>query len=328
MRTRLLVVALVLGCSPKSSGPAAPAAGSQPPVARIGAAVITMAQVDQAAGDKLYEVRSEALNRLIDERILGERAKKAGVSVDKLIESEMKVAPPSEEDIKQVYEQTKASGRQLPPLPEVRNDIVGFLTKRNQDQNRGAYIAKLRQESKVELMLPMPRVQVAAVGPSKGDPKAPITIIEFSDFQCPFCSRAEQVVDQVMAAYPGKIRVVFRDFPLAFHPNAQKAAEGALCAGDQGKYWEMHGKLFANQSALDVPALKTYAKDLGIDGDKFGKCLDGGTKAKEVEASMKAGSDVGVTGTPAFFINGQRLTGAQPIEKFKEIIDRELKSAG
>ena len=129
---------------------------------------------------------------------------------------------------------------------------------------------------------------------------------------------------KVMKAYDGKVRVVYRDFPLPIHPQAQKAAEAAHCAGDQGKYWEMHEKLFANQKALEPTALKGYAKDIGLDQGKFDKCLDSGEKAKVVETNRKAGEKVGVTGTPAFFVNGVQLTGAQPFEEFKTIIDGEL----
>jgi protein-disulfide isomerase len=169
---------------------------------------------------------------------------------------------------------------------------------------------------------------VAAEGPAMGEEKAPVTIVEFSDYQCPFCSRAEDTVKKVLDSYKGKVRLVFRDYPLPFHPQAQKASEAAHCAGDQGKYWQMHEKLFANQSALGVPQLKDHAKGLGLDAAKFDKCLDSGEKAKIVETSKKAGDEAGVNGTPAFFINGRPLSGAREFEKFKEIIDYELANNG
>jgi protein-disulfide isomerase len=180
-------------------------------------------------------------------------------------------------------------------------------------------------------MLPpllLPKVEVAADGPSKGDPNAPVTIVEFSDFECPFCGRAEDAVNKVMDTYKGKVRLVYRDYPLEFHAKAQKASEAALCAGDQGKYWEMHAKLFANQKALEPAQLKQHAKEVGVDSGKFDKCLDGGDKKQDVDKHKKAGEEAGVTGTPAFFINGRPLTGAQPFEKFKEIIDHELGATG
>ena len=198
-------------------------------------------------------------------------------------------------------------------------------------ETRKVYLDKLRAEAKVETLLPpllLPKIEVAATGPSRGPAKAPVTIVEFSDFECPYCVRAEEAVKQVLAAYPDKVRLVYRDYPLPIHARAQKASEAALCAGDQGKYWEMHEKLFANHKELEIDKLKQHAKDLALDAARFGKCLDSGEKATVVEASKKAGEEAGVTGTPAFFINGRPLTGAQPFEKFKEIIDHELRASG
>jgi protein-disulfide isomerase len=173
-----------------------------------------------------------------------------------------------------------------------------------------------------------PKVEVAAEGPARGEDKAPVTIVEFSDFQCPFCGRAEETVKLVLDKYKGKVRLVYRDYPLPFHNMAQKASEAAHCAGDQGKYWQMHEKLFANQTALAVPQLKDHAKGLGLDASKFDKCLDSGEKTKIVDASKKAGDEAGVNGTPAFFINGRLISGARPFENFKEIIDYELSNGG
>jgi protein-disulfide isomerase len=161
----------------------------------------------------------------------------------------------------------------------------------------------------------------------KGDPNAPVTIIEFSDYECPFCGKYfEQTYPQIKEEYvdTGKVRLVFRDFPLGFHDYAQKAGEAAECAGEQGKYWEMHDKLFENQDSLDVSSLKQYAQDIGLDTASFNSCLDSGMMEDEVKSDMDEGQDYGVTGTPAFFINGIPLTGAQPFSAFKEIIDAEL----
>ena len=129
-----------------------------------------------------------------------------------------------------------------------------------------------------------------------------------------------------MKAYPDKVRLVFRQFPLEFHKQAPKAAEAALCANDQGKFWEMHDTLFANQKELEVPKLKEYAKKVGLDTAKFDKCLDSGEKAATIKADQEAGAKVGVNGTPAFFINGIMISGAQPLDEFKSIIDSELKA--
>jgi protein-disulfide isomerase len=288
-----------------------------------------IAQVEAEHQEKLFAAKSQALEAMIDKRLIEAKAKAEGLTPEKLIEREVtsKATEPTAEEVQQVYDRTKASGRQLPPFEQVKGDIVNFLKDQKSGQGRGEFMAKLRKEANVEVKLtpPLPpKVEVAAEGPSKGPEKAPVTIVTFSDFECPFCSRAETTVKQVMDTYPGKIRLVFRDYPLPFHPNAQKASEAAHCAADQGKYWEMHEKLFANQQALTVPQLKEHAKGIGLDQAKFDKCLDGGDKASIVVANKKAGDEAGVSGTPAFFINGRMLSGAQPFEKFKPLIDAEL----
>jgi protein-disulfide isomerase len=238
-----------------------------------------------------------------------------------------KLGEPSDQEVRDLYQRAKASGRPVPPLEQARPDIARFLKQQKAQEALRGYYDRLRAEAKVEVLLSPwrpPRVEVAAEGPSKGPAKAPVTIVEFSDFECPYCGRAEAVVSQVLATYGDKVRLVYRDYPLPMHPSAPKAAEAAHCAADQGKYWEMHGKLFANQRGLAVEALKGYAGELGLDSAKFGACLDSGEKAKVVEAHRKAGDEAGVSGTPAFFVNGVLLSGAQPFEAFKQLVDAEL----
>ncbi|MCX6767227.1 MAG: thioredoxin domain-containing protein [Candidatus Micrarchaeota archaeon] len=159
---------------------------------------------------------------------------------------------------------------------------------------------------------------------ARGDANASVTIIEFSDYQCPYCGAVEPTIEKVMADYAGKVKLYFKNFPLSFHEFAQKASEAAECANDQGKFWEMHDKLFADQGALAVTDLKKYAKDLGLDTAKFNACLDGGQKTAVVQADFDEGSANGVSGTPAFFINGELLVGAQPYSEFKTVIDAAL----
>src|SRR5450631_56171 len=163
--------------------------------------------------------------------------------------------------------------------------------------------------------------------PVKGPASAPITLVAWSDFQCPFCSRAVPTVRQVEDAYKGKVRIAFKQFPLPFHDKAHLAAEAALAANEQGKFWQMHDKLFANQQALDRPSLEKYAQELGLDMAKFKAALDSGKFKDKVDAEDKEGAAFGVTGTPTFFINGTRLVGAQPFESFKAAIDKELKGS-
>ena len=160
-----------------------------------------------------------------------------------------------------------------------------------------------------------------------GDKNAPVTIVEFSDYECPFCERFySQTFGQIEDKYikTGKVKFVYRDFPLSFHANAQKAAEAAECAGEQGKYFEMNKKLFEGGVSGGVTSFKQYASDIGLDKTEFNTCLDSGTMAPEVQKDFIDGQKAGVSGTPAFFINGKLLTGAQPFSAFKQIIDGEL----
>ncbi len=161
-----------------------------------------------------------------------------------------------------------------------------------------------------------------------GKKDAPVTIVEFSDYECPFCARFHtQTFGELKKQYidTGKVKFVYRDFPLSFHQNAQKAAEAAECAGNQDKYWEMHEKLFTQGVAGGVTAFKQYAKDIKVKDQKaFEKCLDEGETASEIRKDFSDGQRVGVQGTPAFFVNGQEISGAQPFQVFQQLIDAEL----
>jgi protein-disulfide isomerase len=174
---------------------------------------------------------------------------------------------------------------------------------------------------------PAPTVEVSEDDdPVLGDANAPVTIIEFSDYECPFCTRFwSQTLPQIKTNYidTGQVKLVYRDFPLGFHANAQKAAEAAECAEDQGKYWEMHDKLFET-GALDVSSLKQHAADLGLDSSQFDSCLDTGKYTSEVQKDIQDGAAAGVSGTPSFFINGVKVVGAQPYAAFQQIIDSQL----
>ncbi|MGB8294425.1 MAG: thioredoxin domain-containing protein [Polyangia bacterium] len=160
--------------------------------------------------------------------------------------------------------------------------------------------------------------------PMRGPKNAPITVVLFSDFQCPFCGRVEPSLTELEKAYPGKVRVFWKNFPLSFHNNAKPAAEAAMAANEQGKFWEMHDKLFANQQNLDAASLEKYAKEIGLDMTKFKVAVDSHKFVAQIEADTKQGSSLGVQGTPASFLNGHFINGAQPFDAFKKIADEEL----
>jgi protein-disulfide isomerase len=161
--------------------------------------------------------------------------------------------------------------------------------------------------------------------PAKGPAEAAVTIVEFSDFQCPYCSRVLPTLDRIQQSYGDKVRLVFRQFPLrSIHPQAQKAAEASLCAHDQQKFWEMHDAMFGDAKQLGIDQLKAKAASLGLDTEAFNECLDSSRHAEQVQGDVVAGSQAGVTGTPAMFVNGRFLSGAQPYEAIAKLIDEEL----
>jgi protein-disulfide isomerase len=170
------------------------------------------------------------------------------------------------------------------------------------------------------------RVDVGAA-PVRGPKDALVTVVVFSDFQCPFCGKVEPTLAKVLEAYPGKVRVVWKDFPLSFHPNALPAALAARAAGEQGKFWEMHDRLFANQQGLDRAGLERHAEALGLDMGRFRASLDSQKSKADVMADQRQGVTAGVAGTPAFFVNGVLLSGALPFESFKSAIDEQLTRA-
>jgi protein-disulfide isomerase len=340
MRIRSLVAVLVCvtACSSTSAQPAKQLSPNEV-VAKVGAASITLAEVDDKAlqqptsafgsmklSQAIYEARRAIIEDLVANALMDQEAKARGIDRSALIEQEIasKVSTVSDSEIAQWYQsnQNRVGGRSL---DEVRQPIRTYLTQERMELARQQFVDALRVKTPVRVMLDAPRQTVAAAkGAAKGPATAPVEIIEFSDFQCPFCLRANPTVDQVMKTYGERVRFVYRHFPLGNHPNARPAAEASECAAEQGKFWEYHDRLFANPSKLGDADLKQHAAALGLDGSKFNACVDSRKYKAQVDADMKAGEEAGVSGTPAFFVNGRMLSGAQPFESFKRLIDEEL----
>lgn len=350
LKTSLVVLAsaaLLVGCNkPAETGGTAGAAGAasaenpSTPVAKYNDTTITLKDVDAKIAAQLrqmekqkFELRQQTAEQMVLEALVKAEAAKVGKTDEEWVKAQLddKLPKPSDEEINKVFEENKA---RMPPgatVESMREQIIGFLQKDKGREVAMALFNDLKTKANFKMLYEAPeepRVQVAAIGPSRGPADAKVTIVEFSDFECPFCGRGEEAVTQVMEKYAGKVRVVFRHFPLSFHANAPKAAEASMCADDQGKFWEMHKVLFANRTALTVEDLKKHAASIGLDQGKFDSCLDTGAKKSLVDADTKAGSEVGVSGTPAFFINGKLLSGAQPFSEFEKIIDAELKKGG
>ncbi len=277
-----------------------------------------------------YSTETSALDQLLTEKLLEEEAKSRGLDgIEALvkIEIEDKTPAPTEEEIQSFYEVMKRQLRGA-PLETVRPDVTAELLRRKQSERGQAFIAELKERRSASTSLPfpdLPRVEVSVDDdPSRGPDNATVTIVQFAEYQCPYCGKANASIEQVFDAYDGKVRMVYRDFPLSFHDRAIPAAIAANCAGEQDKYWEMHKLLMANQRALEEADLLSYAQTLGLDVTAWNTCREDPAQEAEVQADIKDGAALGVTGTPAFFINGIMLSGAQPYSRFKEIIDREL----
>jgi protein-disulfide isomerase len=274
-------------------------------------------------------MRRQALDELIGRLLLEREAKARGMTVDALEKAEITdKAAVSDAEAKAFYDANRAHFGTTPEDKALRQIREGLGQQRTRER-RAAFTKELREKHAVKVLLEPYRVPLA-VGdaPVRGNPAAPVTVVEFSDFQCPYCGQARPTVMRVLHTYGDRVRWVFRHFPLDFHSDAKKAGEAAVCAGDQGHFWEMHDRLFAHQDQLDVPDLKKHAAALGLDTAAFDACLDSGRHAAVVEADSEEGARLGVSGTPAFFIDGRPLVGAQPFDTFAEIIDDELARVG
>jgi len=270
---------------------------------------------------KYRAIRETALRRLLDDE-----SKRRNLSVEDLIkaETDAKVADPSDAELKAYYDAQKE--RLGKSLDEVTGVIRETLRKPKVDAARQQYFLGLLEKADLQILVDAPRVEVAAdPARRRGNPYAPVQIIEFSDYQCPYCRRAQPVLAAVLAKYGDKVSHSFRDFPLRdIHPRAQEAAEAARCAGDQGKFWEFHTLLYDNFGQLARENLTAHAQSLQLDAAAFAGCLDSNKYTDAVEADLQLGLRSGVSSTPNFFINGIPVVGAQPQSAFEQVIDAEL----
>ena len=272
-----------------------------------------------------HDVLEASLRQLVLERLLELEAARTGTTVA-AVEADIQAAaaPVRDQDIETFYERNQDRiGR---PLAEVAGQIRTFLERQALVRARGELFAALEARFGVDYLLDPLRFEVAADGfAARGEPDAAVTIVEFSDFECPFCVRVQPTLERVMEQYAGRVRLVYRHFPLtSIHPQAWKAAEASLCAGEQDRFWEYHDVLFAEQHAMTVPDLKEKARRIGLAGAEFDACLDSGRHSEAVRKDLLAGTAAGVSGTPAFFVNGRFLSGAVPYDHFAELIDDEV----
>ena len=308
-------------------------------VARVGDIVVTIGELDDAwhrndAGSRmqllqeLYDTRRRALDIVIGEHLIEREARAQGMTREELLSAELpsRTRPVTDAEIDRIYELNKnAFGDRT--LEQIRPEIRSAIEQQRPNQAMHEFMRELRDQAEdVSVTLDPPRqeIEVLPDDPARGPEDAPIVMVEFSDFQCPYCQRATVALDLLMERYDGQIRFVYKDYPLPSHTEAFKAAEAGNCAHEQGMFWEFHDKLFAAQDSLDMESLQLYAAELGLDHDQFAACLNDDRYADRVEQDLKIGRQYGVSSTPTVFINGRTVTGAVPVEMLETIIEEEL----
>ncbi len=284
----------------------------------------------QAEADRNHDdVLRSFLRDLVHRRLLDLEAGRTGTTVDAMLASVRASAPPVET---QAVERFYLQNRDRIPysLAAVADQIRAYLRQQAEQRAEAEFLSALERRFAVDYRLEPFRIAVDADGfAARGPADAPVTIVEFSDFECPFCASILPALKRAEQEYAGKLRVVYRHFPLTeIHAHAQKAAEAALCAGEQGGFWELHDLMFAEQGALSVPDLKDKAGRIGLDRTGFDACLDSGRHYETVRADIRAAAVAGVSGTPALFVNGRPLSGAVPFETIAAAIDDELDRLG
>ncbi len=274
-----------------------------------------------------YDGRRKALDAVLGGYLLQREAASRGMSVERLLAAELpkRAAPVTDGEIRQMYERSL-------PLPggmsfdQVKPMATTYLQQQHLDDARTRFVGELRESAHVTIRLEPPRQPVANtdVDPARGFASAPIQLVEFSDFECPYCKQLEPVLTRIRDKYGDRLRLVWKDFPLPIHSQARGAAEAARCAGDQGHFWEYHDLLFANQQSLAPDDLKRHAATMKLDLGQFAACFERGQHRAEVTADLEEGTRQGIEATPTVFINGRAVIGAQPFDVYETLIQEEL----
>jgi len=330
------LASLLLACAPETNAQSPPANSL---AATVGDLAITQADVARhwQSADPVtfarirqqhYENSRRALDDLIAAHLLYLEATKRGLTVDQLLEHEIpkRVAQATDDDLRETYD--KLPG--VPParsIGDVRKVALPVLERQRRAEARNVYIDELRAAAAVTIYLDPPRTVVKASGSdrSRGTGSAPVELVEFADFQCPYCARASSVMEKILAKYGDRVRVVWKDFPLPNHTDAFRAAQAGRCSDEQQMFWPYHDRLFASQSALKRTDLRKYASEVGLDERAFEECFDSQRHAKSITQDLEDGRRAGVSSTPTVFINGRRISGAAPFEAYEAVILEELR---
>jgi protein-disulfide isomerase len=300
-------------------------------VAEVGGVKVTMGELEQEESARLlsahyqyYQAETRALNELIDKKLLEQKAKSENLTVDQLVDRDIKsqVKDPTEDQMKVYYEGLETDQ----PYAAVREKILEKIRSVRMEKVRSGYVTALRVQTTVYVTLAPPRANVDLQNAQMiGPQKAPVTIVEFADYECPYCQKVAADVKKLQADLGDRVAFTYKDFPI--HSRSGKAAEATRCAGKQGKFWELHDELYRSKE-LDVDQLKAQARALKLDPPEFDKCLDSGEQAAAVERDHKEGARLGISGTPSFFINGHFMSGALDYATLRQIVEQQLAVQG
>jgi protein-disulfide isomerase len=331
MVTRFAALSIVASalCLPANFFGADTRSANDPPVVEINGKTLTLSDLERQfpaalfqARATYYETERKTVDQFIDQYLLAEQARKENLSVDQLLEKHVNgaIAKDLSEDALHVYYDMIDTTESF---AAVRQKIIDAVRDRRISKAKVAYIASLRSEAKMTLRLAPPRAPLSTnETTARGPSNARVTLVEYADYECPYCQQIQPVVDRLEQEFKGRLALVYKDFPLPMHANAEKAAEATQCAGQAGKYWDYHDRLESTKQ-LDVPALKSHARFLKLDGAAFDKCLDNGETAAAVKASASEAQTLGLQGTPTFFVNG-RLANNSSYESLRSLIEEEL----
>lgn len=278
---------------------------------------------------KVYEIKYNRLQSMIMEKFISQDPNKKNLTNEEFLNQHIaKDVKISDAEVEKFIKERQIPKEQV--NPEIKSRIVDYLSMEGKKKAMDKWIAEKTKKTPVEIYISKPQLPVFEVtvgdAPFKGKADAKVTIVEFSDFQCPFCSKGAQVLTELEKKYGNKIKIAFKNYPLPFHAQAKTAAAAALCANDQGSkyFWKMHDAMFADQTKLDVENLKATAKKIGLKETEFKNCLESDKFKTKIESDLNEGQALGLKSTPTFYVNGKLITGAQPIEVFSEVIDEEL----
>jgi len=298
-------------------------------VAEVGGQKVTITDLENEESAKLlaahytyYQAETKALEDLVNKRLFEQKAKSEGLTVDQLMDRDIKskVQDPTEDQMKVYYEGLETEQ----PYEQVRQKILDKIRELRTNKIKADYVRELRAHTTVYIALAPPRAEVETAGSmTLGSSTAQVTLVEFADYECPYCQKVAADVKKLKDDFGDKISLTYKDFPLPMHARAEKAAEAARCANKQNRFWEFHDEIFHSKE-LDTDQLKAQARSLNLDTVSFDKCLDSGEEAAAVDKDKKEGMRLGINGTPAFFVNGHYLSGALDYATLRKVVEQQM----